>query len=199
MGIGYTSHPMDAEWSLSEAARLLGEPQHRLIYLCEKSVILPDAGDAHGRGSSRRFSARNLLEFEMAFKLRELTVPVGSIAAILYALRAFEARVAREVTGFALPGGLRTGQAPDLRVILTDQGRLYFSLGSGAARAKLYGGVDFERLAASRRTRRRSKLTKGRGSSLDLPALVGGRSAEQAKAWVEVSVTRIARDLDLER
>jgi hypothetical protein len=189
---------MKSEWALSESARLLGQPQHRLIYLCEKLVVVPDFGDAHGRGSSRRFSARNLLEFEVALKLRGLTVPVASIAAILYALRAFEAKVARQMPGFSLPDGLRMGQAPDLRVIVTDQGRLYFSLGRGASSPKLYGGIDFGRLASSRRTRRRSRARTG-GPTLELPALPAGRSAEMAKARVEVSVTRIARDLNLGR
>lgn len=189
---------MKLDWTLPESARLLGQPQHRLIYFCEKNVLAPDFGDARGRGSSRRFSSRNLLEFEVALKLRELTVPVGSIAAILYALRAFEGRVARQIPGFSLPGGLRTGQAPDLRVIVTDEGRLYFSLGRGAASPKLYGGIDFERLAASRRTRRRSRTRMG-GPSLELPALAGSRTADKAKARIEVSVTRIARDLDLGR
>jgi hypothetical protein len=27
------------EWTLTEAARLLVEPQHRLIYPCEKGVV----------------------------------------------------------------------------------------------------------------------------------------------------------------
>jgi len=188
-----------AEWTLSEAARLLNEPQHRLIYLCEKAVIRPDLSDAHGRGSSRRFSARNLLEFEVALRLRQLTVPVGSIAAVLYALRAFETKVAKQIAGFSLPAGLRTAQAPDLRVVVTDEGRLYFSLGRGSASPTFYGGFDFGRLAAARRTRRRSKLSKASGSSLQLPALAEGRPAEKAKARVEVSVTRIARDLDLGR
>lgn len=187
---------MKAEWSLSDAARLLGQTQHRLIYLCEKQVVVPDLGGARGRGSSRRFSARNLLEFEVALKLRELTVPVGSIAAILYGLRAFEAKVARELPGFRLPDGLKSRRAPDLRVVLTDKGRLYFSLGPERG-GKLYGGLDFGRLAASRRTRRRSKVERGGLPSLALPALAGGRLADEAKARVEVSVTRIARDLDL--
>jgi len=138
------------------------------------------------------------LEFEVALKLRELTVPAGSIAAILYALRAFETRVARLIPAFSLPDGLRTGQAPDLRVIVTDEGRLYFSLDRGVASPNLYGGIDFERLAASRRTRRRSKTRMG-GASLELPALARARTAEKAKARIEVSVTRIARDLDLGR
>lgn len=190
---------MKAEWSLSEAARLLQQSQHRLIYLCEKRVIVPDLGDARGRGSGRRFSARNLLEFEVALRLRELTAPVGSIAAILYALRAFEANVARQIAGFSLPEGLRDAHAPEIRIVVTDEGRLYFSLARGTARPTLYGGIDFGRLVAVRRTRRRSKPTKGSRFSLELPALAEGHPTEEAKAWVEVSVTRIARDLDLGR
>jgi DNA-binding transcriptional MerR regulator len=185
------------EWSLSEAARLLGQPQHKLIYLCEKGVIVPDLGEATGRGSSRRFSARNLLEFEVALTLRELTVPVTSISAILYALRAFEAKVGRDLPGFTLPEGLRSARAPDLRVILTDGGRLYFSLGSRGSK-RLYGGIDFGRLAASRRTKRRLRAARASSPALALPALAGGRLNGEVKALVEVSVTRIARDLDLE-
>jgi hypothetical protein len=29
-------------WALTESARLLEEPQHRLIYLCEEGAIEPD-------------------------------------------------------------------------------------------------------------------------------------------------------------
>lgn len=189
---------MTAEWSLSEAARLLGQPQHRLIYLCEKRVIVPDLGEARGRGSSRRFSARNLLEFEVALKLRELTVPASSIAAILYALRAFEAKVEKQVTGFSLPDGLRMARAPDLKVIVTDAGRIYFSLGPEGGVQKLYGGLDFSRLTTSMRSRRRSRA-KGGPISLEWPALDGGRLAREVKARVEVDVSKIARDLDLGR
>ncbi len=60
------------EWTLTEAARLLEVPQHRLIYLCEKEVVQPDLNDATGRGSSRRFSRRNILEFAVALRLRDI-------------------------------------------------------------------------------------------------------------------------------
>jgi DNA-binding transcriptional MerR regulator len=189
---------MKAEWSLSEASRLLRQSQHRLIYLCEKGVVAPDLGEAHGRGTSRRFSARNLLEFEVAIRLRELTVPVASIAAILYALRAFEAKVSRLIPGFSLPAGLRATRAAELKAIITDEGRLYFALGSRAGHMKLYGGIDFAQLAVSRRVQRRRRAA-ARGQPLDVPALADGRLAEGAKAYVEVNVTRIARDLDLGR
>src|SRR3989304_8293844 len=105
------------EWTLSESARLLGEPQHRLIYLCEKGVIVPEFSNAKGRGSSRRFSARNLLDFAVVLKLRELTLPVDTVAAIIHVLRAFETKVADEIIGFDLIHGLRGKNAPDLSII----------------------------------------------------------------------------------
>jgi len=186
---------MRSEWSLSGAARLLGQPQHRLIYLCEKGVILPDLGDAEGRGSSRRFSERNLLEFAVALSLRELTVPVASVAAIIYALRAFERKVAREIPGFSLVSNLRAAHAPNLQVILTSPGRLYFALGVEGGRPKLYGGLDFSVLTASTRRRRRSRPGRQGTTALGLVA-VGTERPGEAKARIEVSVTRIAQDLE---
>src|SRR5512135_3536899 len=79
----------DFEWTLPEIAKLLREPQHRLIYLCEKGVVVPDLGEAMGRGSSRRFSKRNLLEFQLALRLRRLALPVGVVQAITHTLRRF--------------------------------------------------------------------------------------------------------------
>src|SRR3972149_10533488 len=135
------------EWTLSESARLLGEPQHRLIYLCEKGVIIPEFGNAKGRGSSRRFSARNLLEFAVVLKLRDLTLPVDTVAAIIHVLRAFETKVADEIKGFDLIHSLRGKNAPDLRIIISDGRQLYFSLGTLPGTPKLFGGLDFPRIA----------------------------------------------------
>src|SRR3990172_5184922 len=135
------------EWTLSEAARFLAEPQHRLIYLCEKGVVVPDFGNAKGRGSSRRFSARNLLEFAVVLKLRKLTLPVDTVAAIIHVLRAFETKVADEIKGFDLIHSLRGKNAPDLRIIISDGRLLYFSLGVGAGDRKLFGGLDFHGMA----------------------------------------------------
>lgn len=108
------------EWTLSQAARLLKEPQHPLIYLCEKGVVAPDLGDADGRGSSRRFSARNLLEFVLALKLRRLAIPVGKVAAIIHVLRGFEKTVAEHLGGLGLAEGLRRKSGPELRIIISD-------------------------------------------------------------------------------
>src|SRR5438093_10425565 len=91
------------EWTLTKAARSLEEPQHRLIYLCEKGVVQPDLQDAEGRGSSRRFSARNLLEFAVALRLRELEISATFVGAVIHVLRIFERSVRRQLPAFHLP------------------------------------------------------------------------------------------------
>jgi DNA-binding transcriptional MerR regulator len=189
-------------WTLSEAARLLGEPQHRLIYLCEKGVVHPDLEDARGRGSSRRFSARNLLEFAVALRLRAFELPASAIGAITYTLRAFERRVQRDIRTFCLPVSLRGAGAPDLRIVLSD-GHLFVTLGTGKGAPTVYGGIDLRR------------LRRGKPSSSELqralaplpprkPTAEAAGNGAQAPAGnpharMEISVTRIAQELRLER
>ncbi len=194
------------EWNLSETARKLGEPQHRLIYLCEKSVVVPDFGNAKGRGTSRRFSTRNLLEFAVALKLRELTLPVDTVKAIIHVLRAFETKVADEIRGFDLVGGLRNKTAPDLRIIISDGRRIYFSLGVGTGTPKLFGGLDFQNIAI----KKAKPTASGKGKTpiveiengktlkpATLPSEFGGPEGSK-HARIEISVTRIAKDLPLD-
>lgn len=188
------------EWTLTEAARLLGEPQHRLIYLCEKGVVLPDLRNANGRGSSRRFSARNLLEFAVALRFRALEIPATVVGAVIYVLKAFEQRVAAEVPGFQLPASLREPRAPDLRVVIADGRRLYFTLRAGKAAAKVFGGLDLRALGSSRKSQRAIERELARSeaphSSL-APEDFGGPEGSR-HVRVEVSITRIAQDLRLE-
>jgi len=194
------------EWTLSEAARFLAEPQHRLIYLCEKGVVVPDFGNAKGRGSSRRFSARNLLEFAVVLKLRELTLPVDTIAAIIHVLRAFETKVADEIKGFDLIHSLRSKNAPDLRIIISDGRLLYFSLGVGAGDRKLFGGLDFHNLAT--RKIKPTTICKEKIAANEFGKEVTHKPASPASefggpegskhARIEISVTRIAKDLPLD-
>ena len=175
------------EWTLSEAARLLGEPQHRLIYLCEKCVVQPDLQDAEGRGSSRRFSARNLLEFGVALRLRELGIPASVIGAVLHVLCGFERAIGKQLSGFKLPGSLAVAGAPELKVIIGDDQRLYFSLASGKGRAKTYGGISIQDLVVS-----------GDDSNQPKKPLRGvGKEAKPGRllAKVEVSVTGVANEL----
>lgn len=190
-------------WTLTEAARLLTEPQHRLIYLCEKGVVEPDLQGAEGRGSSRRFSNRNLLEFAVALRLRDLKLPAAMIAAVVRVLRSFEHAVGREISGFRLPESLKVNEAQDLRVVIGDGRRLYFTLGKRARPPKIYGGIDLEDLKAP---------TKGRGSrrpklKLVKPAATERRSSGPAEfggpegsrhTRVEISISHIAQDLPLD-
>ena len=180
----------NSEWTLTEAARLLGEPQHRLIYLCEKGVIKPDFQEADGRGSSRRFSARNLLEFGVALRLRALGIPASVSGAVVYVLRGFEKVMGKQRPGFSLPGSLMGANAPELKVVIGDDQRLYFTLGSGKSRTKTYGGVSLQDLLESGRDTRGTR-DRLRG--------VGNEAKEGVpRSRVEVSVTGIAQDLGLD-
>ncbi|MFQ5514679.1 MAG: hypothetical protein ACE5FG_09590 [Myxococcota bacterium] len=190
------------DWTLTEAARLLEEPQHRLIYLCEKGVVEPDLQDAEGRGSSRRFSSRNLLEFAVALRLRDLELPATLIGAVVHVLRAFESAVGKEIRGFQLPESLRAKGAPDLRVVIGDGRRLYFTLGAGAGPPKVYGGINLDDLkegTTAGGSRRKLRLVKpapppSRTSGAD----DFGGPERSRHTRVEISVTRIAQDLPLD-
>lgn len=123
-----------------------------LIYLCEKSVVVPDFGEAHGRGSSRCFSARNRLEFALALKLRQLMIPAASVAAIMYVLRAFESKVAREIPTSRLPQSLLEPGAPECRLIISSNGQcLFFALRRKGGATRLYGGLDLAALTPSKK------------------------------------------------
>ena len=184
------------EWTLTEAARLLGEPQHRLIYLCEKGVVQPDLEDAKGRGRSRLFSAHNLLEFAIALRLRTLEIPALSIGAITYTLRAFEHKVQQQIPDFCLPYSLRGARAPDLRVILKE-GRLYLTLGTGKNTPKVYGGVDLKKLGKDKKSA--SDLQRTLVLRTPSGRKTGHReNGELGVARVEMSITRIAQELRLE-
>ncbi len=197
---------LSREWTLSEAARLLGEPQHRLIYLCEKKVVVPDLNNARGRGSSRLFSSRNLLEFAVALRLRGLELPVRLVAAIIHVLRAFERNVSQEIKGFSLAHSLKEKMAPDLRIILSDGKRLYFSLGVGSGKPKLYGGVVIPPSLSSKslagflqRVRVTSEDTHRKiGNSKPAATDKFGEPEGSKHTRIEVSVTRISKELQLE-
>ncbi len=184
------------EYSLAEVSRLLSESQHRLIYLCEKGVVVPDFGNASGRGSSRRFSARNLLEFAIALKFRELMIPAAIIGAVLYVLRKFETAVKKEMPGFSLPDGLRMKKSPVLRIVFLDGPKLYFQIGPHHGSSKTFGGLDLGQLVSSRQDNREPvKDTLSGFAWTNLEASGDKMLGEIAR--LEVNVTRIAQNLPL--
>lgn len=76
------------EYWLSEVESIFKVPQHVLIHLCEKNVIVPDMQETGGRGSFRKFSDRNIFEFAVALELRKFQIPLSVIKALLIVLSA---------------------------------------------------------------------------------------------------------------
>lgn len=134
-------------FTLAEIARRLEVPQHRLIHLCEKQVVVPDVQDAGGRGSSRVFSARNFLELAVALRLRDMMLPVAATGAIVHVMRRLEDLLSDELPGFSLVTSLTGDAAPDLRAIISDGHWIFFSLGRDGATPKLFGGVSIDELS----------------------------------------------------
>lgn len=192
-----------SHWSLTEAARALVERQHRLIYLCDQGVVRPDLGEARGRGSSRGFSARNLLEFAVALRLRDLQIPVSALAAIVCMLRAFEKGMKTESSRFTLPDSVRGADALDLRIVIGDGRFLYVVLRSEDAEPEVFGGIDLWSFRDGGETL--DDLAERSLSMERIPPPLGGRGRldvggpEGSARWrIEVSVTRVAQDLSLE-
>ena len=184
-------------WTLTQAARALHQPQHRLIYLCQQGVICPDVDDAKGRGSSRLFSARNLLEFAVSLELRVLQIPASALVAVVYVLRAFERHMQREwpEEEFTLPRSLQKHGAPDVRILVRDGRLLYVSIQSPLdAAPALFGGIDLQSARigdpAFRDLEREAQVIEASAP----PSEFGG--PEGSRHWrVEISVTRLAQDL----
>lgn len=182
---------------MTGAARLLGQPQHRLIYLCEKGVVQPDLRGAEGRGSSRGFSRRNLLEFSVALQLKELQIPAQLIGAMLAALRELEARLAAELPGFSIPDGLRSPTSPDLHLVIGD-GRLYFSLLTGEGEPRLLGGSLLSEIGG-----KSAAPLQELGGAGWRPEPIGPHNpgsdigTHRVYTTLEVCVTHLARDLPL--
>ena len=163
----------------------------------------PEHGDARGRGSSRLFSARNLLQLALALHLRQLQIPVSVLAAVAYALTAFEEVVRRtEEPGFRLPESLRREHsAPDLRIVIGDGRLLYLLFDWGRGTPTLFGRVDLQPLRTDRLAledlRQGSQFMERLDVFSQERADFGG--PEGSRYWrLEVGVTRVARTLRLD-
>lgn len=190
--------PSPETFTLSEVARHLDVPQHRLIHLCEKGVVVPDVHGASGRGSSRVFSVRNVLELAVALKLRDMMLPVSAVGSIVHVLRSFEQTLRGQLGAFSLTDDLRSDEAPDLRVIVSDGRLLYFSLGARGAAPKLFGGIELEQLTSSGATWDGAvRAVRTDGSKARDGAGFGGLEHSRF-GRLELSITAIARTLPLD-
>jgi hypothetical protein len=180
-------------FTLAEIARRLQVPQHRLIHLCEKHVVVPDIKEAGGRGSSRVFSTRNFLELSVALRLRDMMLPVAATGAIIHVIRALEDKLGDEIPGFSLVGSLTGATAPDLRVIISDGHLIFFTLGLAGARARLFGGVSIENIEGN------AGLQDGQLRAIEPAATEAGFGGPEGSSFArsEISLTAIAQSLPL--
>ena len=175
--------------SLTKAAKAFGVPQHKLIHLCERKVVVPDLQDARGRGSSRQFSKRNLFDFAVALEMRRLELPVSFVRAVLRVLRSFETEAQSSQRDFVLPDSLVPDSSPRMTLIILDGENLYFTLSENENPPVVLGGVDVKHPRA--RGRARNHKTIGR------PQKVTTREAfKAARMRTEVDLSKIARDLE---
>jgi DNA-binding transcriptional MerR regulator len=183
-------------FTLSEIARRLDVPQHKLIHLCEKRVVVPEIRDAAGRGSSRVFSANNFLELAVALRLRDMMIPVNVAGAIVHVLRRFGQEVQTESTSPSLAESLRSRRAPELRVIISDGEAIYFSLARPNKKPALFGGIPLH--ALTRGSPDWDGKVQERGTSVVAGNHPFGGPEGSEFARMELSVTSIARALPLD-
>lgn len=175
--------------TLTQAAKMLGVPQHRLIHLCEKGVVVPDIGDAQGRGSSRGFSHRNLFEFAIALELRRFDLPVALAGAVVHVLHSFERSVRTAFPGFELPASLQEVNAPRLAALIIDGERLYFRLSRGRKPATTFGSVE---IGHAKRA-----VGKDKAPLRQLSATEVKQEIQSARVRTEIDLSRIASGLAL--
>lgn len=182
------------ELTLTEIARLLNEPQHRLIYLCEKLVVVPDGSDAKGRGSSRRFSERNLFEFSIVLTLSEFHIPAIISKSILSTIRSFEIKVRQDMPDFRLPQSLAGPEAPELAVVLTDGSYLSFTLGFTGQAMKTVGRVNLNKsIQAVNVSVSDPALSKTKSSANDVELM----PHSSHHAYFVLNLTKVAKGLKM--
>jgi DNA-binding transcriptional MerR regulator len=187
----------ERSFTLSEVAGALDVPQHRLIHLCEKGVVTPEVHDAAGRGSSRVFSTRNVLELAVALRLRDAMLPVAAVGAIVHVLRALEDQLRAGVDSFSLMGNLRSPSPPDFRIIISDGQTIYFSLAGPDTDPQLFGGVRIDEIEGNSVTSNRRVPAVRRRLDGPRPNDSFGGSEHSQFARLELSVTAVAQALPM--
>ena len=183
----------EQEYSLTEVSKLLQIPQHRLIYLCESKVVTPDKSEAKGRGSSRRFSERNLLEFLIALTLSEFHVPANVSTKVVTTLRMFAKEIGKLVPNFQFPSSLTDTNAPQISLLITNGTRLFFILNLAKTRPIVLGGVDLDKQTQKMQLVNIEVAFEGDVSRIDLESLINHMSG--GNAFFVLNLTQTAMDL----
>lgn len=100
-----------SSFTLSEVEEVFKIPQHVLIHLCEKQVVMPKIQQTSGRGNFRRFSQDNIFEFAVALELKKYQIPLAVIKALLIVLSATCKKISSSTNRESLISNLRHIQA----------------------------------------------------------------------------------------
>ncbi len=181
------------EFTLTEISKFLQIPQHRLIYFCESKVIVPDKSDAKGRGSSRRFSERNLFEFCVSITLSEFHVPAHISAKLILVLRLFANEVEKLVPNFQFPSSLASSNSPQINLLLTNGAKLFFILDMANTRPIVLGGVDLNKNSQTMHIANIEVAFEGNDDSFDMNGLIHQISG--SCAYFILNLTQMAWEL----
>jgi DNA-binding transcriptional MerR regulator len=184
-------------FTLTDIARKLDVPQHRLIHLCEKGVVVPEVHDAAGRGSSRVFSPQNYLELAVSLRLRDMFVPVTVLRGVIHVLRGFGDEIQKDRGGRLLIDRLRQPNSPELQIIFSDGQVLYFLLRRGSAAPRLFGGIPLQVLGADPGRLGDAQRPRSRQLHDVEPNDFGGPEGSQF-VRMELNVNAVARSLELD-
>ena len=181
------------EFTLTEISNLLQVPQHRLIYYCEAKVAIPDKSDAKGRGSSRRFSKLNLLEFLIALTLSEFHVPANFSAKIFVTMRMFVKEVRKQIPNFELLSSLAKANSPQIDLLITNGTRLFFILNPSGASSVVLGGVDLKKDNQEMKLVNIESTTFGNDNRIEFEDLI--LNVSSGNAFFKLNLTQTAKDL----
>ena len=181
------------EFTLTEISNLLQVPQHRLIYYCEANVVIPDKSDAKGRGSSRRFSKLNLLEFLVALTLSEFHVPANISAKIFVTLRMFVKEVRKQIPKFKLLSSLAKANSPQIDLLITNGTRLFFMLNPPGVSSVVLGGVDLKKDNQEIELVNIESTNFGNDNRIEFEDLI--HSVSGSSAFFKLNLTQTVKDL----
>ena len=181
----------EKEYTLTEISKLLQLPQHRLIYLCEANVIVPDRSDAKGRGSSRRFSVRNLLEFLVALTLSEFYIPANISTKVIFTLRIFAKEIEKLLPRFQFPFSLTDANAPQINLLITNGTRLFFVLNLADDRPIVLGGVDLSKQTQEMKMANIEIAFNEGGNRIDVEQIIHQVSSSNAYFTLNLTQTAI--------
>ncbi|MFZ4440067.1 MAG: MerR family transcriptional regulator [Syntrophales bacterium] len=74
-------------WTRKEAAEAAMMPERAILYYTERGIITSDVDEGIGRGGTRRYSEKNMVEIAVLRELYSMEISLGIIRSIMAAMR----------------------------------------------------------------------------------------------------------------